>query len=382
MSSPTPMHPSSEVSAASYEDVSSTCSASAPRSSGSSSDAHTCPYKDCKRSFSKKYNLKAHLRLHTGEEPFECDRPDCKKKFKWRSSLSSHSIWHTRKDSAATGHPIQRKPHPVKKEPTVKSESSLAAKVVVKSVTQPRSNNSVGAAPVKAVRKVGKAGAPAGNRSAFRVKVEESMVTIPSNANKKKRPRTEVTRKGNTSVPVQGSNAPSMDESSGTIPSLSDFCFSTTEGIDIGSAPTTAPGTPKAAKRKGSRPASKKRKTNSEANKKSGTAETSPAATVEANVDKFASPGSPVTSEGDLSEHSLGLDLFSCDVLPPLVGGESESLALGGEDVGGILSGEGDVGMFGYPSPSCGTLNGLDTRFGPFDLDNLQSFCLNKAERL
>lgn len=381
MPSPNQTHSSSEPSAASSEGVSSTCSASAPVStgasgSGSGSETHTCPYKDCKKSFSKKYNLKAHLRLHTGEEPFECDRPDCRKKFKWRSSLSSHSIWHTRKDNGSvSASPDPKSTDSTKKGSSLKCETSSPTRVA-KPITQAK--NRSGYNTTKMVHKVGKAAAPVGNR--ITSKVEISAATVALNVNKKKRPRSETSRKGKTIVPVIQSDAPSTDESSGTIPSLSEFCFSS-DGMGFDSPSSTAPATPKTVKRKASRPSSKKRKTNT--NKKSGTAtvESSPPA-VDADVDIFSSPGSPVTSESGLSEHSLGLDLFSCDVLPPLMEGDGEPLALGADDVGALLTGDGDVGMFGYASPSCGTLNGLDSRFGPFDLDNFQNFCLGKVERL
>ncbi|XP_044731146.1 zinc finger protein 569-like [Chrysoperla carnea] len=50
-----------------------------------------CPY--CGRAFKELGNLKQHIRIHTGEKPYECEF--CPKKFAQWSSLRSHRVVHT-----------------------------------------------------------------------------------------------------------------------------------------------------------------------------------------------------------------------------------------------------------------------------------------------
>lgn len=44
--------------------------------------------KICNKKYSRKYSLRVHQRVHTGEMPFTCD--ECKTNFKWRSGINKH----------------------------------------------------------------------------------------------------------------------------------------------------------------------------------------------------------------------------------------------------------------------------------------------------
>lgn len=53
-------------------------------------DVYACPYPNCERVSTEQSNMKAHMRMHTGEKPYVCRNAGCMKAFRWKSSLTYH----------------------------------------------------------------------------------------------------------------------------------------------------------------------------------------------------------------------------------------------------------------------------------------------------
>ncbi|KAL1743362.1 hypothetical protein HDZ31DRAFT_41114 [Schizophyllum fasciatum] len=58
-------------------------------------EAHfVCPVPGCGSTFTRRFNLRGHLRSHTEERPFECNYPDCKKSFARQHDCKRHQALH------------------------------------------------------------------------------------------------------------------------------------------------------------------------------------------------------------------------------------------------------------------------------------------------
>ncbi|PXF48466.1 hypothetical protein BWQ96_01635 [Gracilariopsis chorda] len=53
-------------------------------------EVYACPFDNCARTSTEHSNLKAHMRMHTGERPYTCSAPGCRRNFRWKSSLTYH----------------------------------------------------------------------------------------------------------------------------------------------------------------------------------------------------------------------------------------------------------------------------------------------------
>eukprot|EP00188_Purpureofilum_apyrenoidigerum_P002329 Plantae.Rhodophyta-Purpureofilum_apyrenoidigerum.ctg24380.p1 GENE.Plantae.Rhodophyta-Purpureofilum_apyrenoidigerum.ctg24380~~Plantae.Rhodophyta-Purpureofilum_apyrenoidigerum.ctg24380.p1 ORF type:complete len:178 (+),score=13.01 Plantae.Rhodophyta-Purpureofilum_apyrenoidigerum.ctg24380:134-667(+) len=59
---------------------------------------YRCDMPGCGKYFTRRFNMKSHMRWHTGACPFRCPYEDCSARFKWKSSFASHIRSHQQND--------------------------------------------------------------------------------------------------------------------------------------------------------------------------------------------------------------------------------------------------------------------------------------------
>ncbi|PCH43793.1 hypothetical protein WOLCODRAFT_75845, partial [Wolfiporia cocos MD-104 SS10] len=63
-----------------------------------------CPVPGCGSTFTRRFNLRGHLRSHTAERPFVCEWPGCNKGFARQHDCKRHQALHTAKSQANVCH--------------------------------------------------------------------------------------------------------------------------------------------------------------------------------------------------------------------------------------------------------------------------------------